>query len=171
MQCSISDHSLIYLVRRARKVQTTFKNIQFRNFKKYSVERFVSDLYNVSWEEVDTSLTVNDAWNVFKSLLNNVNEKHAPLQSKRARGDSLPWLTSDIRTMMRKRNFHHKRAQKTKSIDEWKTYKELRNKTTRLIRDTKRDFFSNVINENKKDSAKLWKTLKNVISNKKSPHT
>ena len=70
----------------------------------------------------------------------------------------LPWLTSDIRTMMRKRNFHHKRAQKTKSIDEWKTYKELRNKTTRLIRDTKRDFFSNVINENKKDSAKLWKT-------------
>ena len=167
MQCSISDHSLIYLVRRARKVQTTFKNIQFRNFKKYSVERFVSDLYNVSWEEVDTSLTVNDAWNVFKSLLNNVIEKHAPLQSKRARGDSLPWLTSDIRTMMRKRNFHHKRAQKTKSIDEWKTYKELRNKTTRLIRDTKRDFFSNVINENKKDSAKLWKTLKNVISNKK----
>ena len=67
--------------------------------------------------------------------------------------------------MMRERNFHHKRAQKTKSMDEWKIYKKLRNKTTRLIRDTKREFYSKVINENKKDSAKLWKTLKTVISN------
>ena len=30
MQCSINDHSLLYLVRRARKVQNTFKNIQFQ---------------------------------------------------------------------------------------------------------------------------------------------
>ena len=167
LQCSISDHSLIYLVRRARKPRNTFRNIQFRNLKTYSAERFVADLHNASWEEIDTSLTVDDAWNVFKSLLNNIIEKHAPLQSKRARADSLPWLTSDIRTLMRQRNFHHKRAQKTKSTDEWETYKKLRNKTTRLIRDTKRDFYSNVINENKKDSTKLWKTLKTVISNAK----
>ncbi len=167
LQCSISDHSLIYLVRCSRKPRNTFRNIQFRNLKTYSAERFVADLHNASWEEIDTSLTVDDAWNVFKSLLNNIIEKHAPLQSKRARADSLPWLTSDIRTLMRQRNFHHKRAQKTKSTDEWETYKKLRNKTTRLIRDTKRDFYSNVINENKKDSTKLWKTLKTVISNAK----
>ena len=32
----------------------------------------------------------------------------------------------------------------------------------------KRDFYSNNINENKSDSAKLWKTLKSVISNTKN---
>ena len=48
-------------------------------------------------------------------------------------------------------------------MDEWNIYKKLRNKTTRLIRDTKRDFYSRVINENKKDSAKLWKTLKSNL--------
>ena len=125
-------------------------------------------MHTASWEEIDSLLTVDETWNVFKSSLNNVIEKHAPLQSKRARAESLPWPTSDIRSIMRKLNFHHKRAQKAKSTSEWDKYKELRNKTTQL-RDTKQDFYSNVINENKKVSAKLWKTLKTVISNAKTP--
>ena len=57
VQCSISDHSLIFLIRRARKPRKTFKNIQFRNFKDYSSERFVADLHSASWEGVDKSLT------------------------------------------------------------------------------------------------------------------
>ena len=38
LQYSISDHSLIYIVRRARKTRNTFKNIQFRNLKNYSAK-------------------------------------------------------------------------------------------------------------------------------------
>ena len=33
----------------------------------------------------------------------------------------------------------------------------------------KPDYYFNVINENKKDSAKFWKTLKTMISNLKPP--
>ena len=65
---------------------------------------------------------------------------------------------------MCKCEYHHKRAQKTKSAKEWLKYKEFCNKTTQLIRDSKRDFYSNVIEENKKDSSKLWKTLKTVTA-------
>jgi hypothetical protein len=85
------------MIRRARKPRKTFKNIQFRNFKNYSFERFVADLHSASWEGVDKSLTVNEAWNVFKSTLINVIENHAPLQSRRVGTESLPWITFDIR--------------------------------------------------------------------------
>ena len=72
---------------------------------------------------------------------------------------------------MRKRDFHHRRAQKTKTDNDWIIYKDLRNKTTHLIRESKRSYYSNVINANKKDQGKLWKTLKSVISSsKKSSH-
>ena len=47
---------------------------------------------------------------------------------------------------------------------DWTKYKESRNKTTRLIRESKRSYYSEVINANKKDSGKLWKTLKSIIS-------
>ena len=68
---------------------------------------------------------------------------------------------------MRTRDFQHKRAQKTKSVLDGTKCKESRNKTTRLIRESKRSYYSEVINANKKDSGKLWKTLKSIISRSK----
>ena len=44
MQCSISDHSLIYLIRRAKKQRGPSKIIHYRNFKSYSSENYQSDL-------------------------------------------------------------------------------------------------------------------------------
>ena len=61
LQCSISDHSLIFLRRRAKKLRSPGKNIQYRNFKRYSSENFAADLREASWEKVDTSLTVDEA--------------------------------------------------------------------------------------------------------------
>ena len=68
---------------------------------------------------------------------------------------------------MRKCYFHQKRAQKQKTTEEWVKYKKLQNKTTSLIRNAKQDYYSNLIEENKKDLSKLWKTLKSVIATKK----
>ena len=129
LQCSISNHSLIFLTRRAKKLRSPGKNIQYRNFKRYSSENFAADLQEASWEKVDTSLTVDEAWTAFAETLHATADKHAPLATKRVRVK----------------------------------YKELRNKTTRLIGNAKQDYYSNLIEENKKDSSKLWKTLKSVI--------
>ena len=65
---------------------------------------------------------------------------------------------------MRSRDFHHKRAQKTQADREWRAYRDLRNKTTSLIRKSKRECYSHVINANKKNSGKLWKALKSAVS-------
>ena len=167
MQCSISDHSLIYLIRRSKKQRGPSKIIHFRNFKSYSSDNFQSDLQSVSWDDVNTSLTVDDAYKSFITTLKKVSDRHAPLTTRRVRAATLPWLTSDIRDMMRTRDYHHKRAQKTKDPLDWSVYRDLRNKTTKLIRDSKRDYYSDVIDTNKKDSGKLWKTLKSAISNTK----
>ena len=36
LQCSISDHSLIFLTRRAKKLWNPCTNIQYRNFKNFN---------------------------------------------------------------------------------------------------------------------------------------
>ena len=86
---------------------------------------------------------------------------------KRVRANTLPWLTEEIRTTIKERDYHHKKTQKSGSLNEWFTYRKLRNKTTTLIRESKRTYYSNLITENKKDSNKLPKTLKSVISTDK----
>lgn len=125
LQCSISDRSLIFLTRQAKKLRSPGKNIQYRNLKRYSSENFAADLHEASWEKVDTSLTVDEAWTAFVETLNATADKHAPRAIKRVRAESLPWLTCEIRVLMRKRDFHHKRAQKQKTTEEWVKDKEL----------------------------------------------
>ena len=113
--------------------------INYRNFKNYSSENFKSDLHTASWDEIDTSLTVDEAWDAFSTTLGNVIDQHVPLDTKRVRSSTLPWLTSEIRALMRSRDFHHKRAQKTQADREWRAYRNLRNKTTSFIRKSKRE--------------------------------
>lgn len=61
---------------------------------------------------------------------------------------SLPQLTHDIRALMCRYHFHHKRAQNTKAGHKQITYRG--NKTTHLVTDSKHNYDSNVISENKK---------------------
>ena len=94
-QCSISDHSFIFLTRRSKKIRSPAKVIYYRNFKSYSMENVQVDLQAASWDLVDTSPNVDEAWNAFIITLENVIDRHVPLCTKRMRAPTLPWLTSD----------------------------------------------------------------------------
>ena len=69
IQCSISDHSLIFLIRREKKLRSPGKSIEYRDFKRYSSENFAADIHEASSEKVHTSLTVDEAWNAFAETL------------------------------------------------------------------------------------------------------
>ena len=55
---------------------------------------------------------MGEAGDAFSTTLGNVIDQHVPLDTKRVRASTLPWLTSEIRALMRSRDFHHERAQK-----------------------------------------------------------
>ena len=164
IDCPISDHSLIYVIRQAKTRRGKIKTIKCYNFKAYSTDKFVTDSHAASWDEVNTSLTADDASTSFKNTLISIADKHAPLQTKRVCRNTLPWVTDKIRSLMKQRNYHHKKAQKSGSSNEWHTYHTLKNLVIVRINEAKRRYYTNTIKENKADSAKLWKTLKTVIS-------
>ena len=115
---------------------------------------------------------MDDAWKSFNSTLTSIMDQHAPNPTKRVRAKSPPWLTDNIRNHMKRRDYHHAKALKLKTTKQWSAYRTLRNKTTSLIRAAKRDYYSNLIDENKGDSSKLWKSLKSAIStNTKNSNT
>ena len=103
---AISDHSLVYIVRRSKKPRTGCKFIRYRCYKNYNPENFCSDLHSVSRELVDASLIVDEAWQFSKSTLTNIMDRHAPIATKRVRAKTLPWLTADIRDHIKRRDYH-----------------------------------------------------------------
>ena len=164
LNCSISDHSLVYAIRRAKIPRGPIKTVKCRNFKDYSTENFIADLHSTPWDGVDTSLTVNESWSCFKDTLVKISNKHAPTYTRRIRSNTLPWVTPQIRSLIVQRNFHHKKALKSGSDRDWSSYRDLRNRVTSSIREAKKLYYSKLIEENKSDSSKLWKALKSAIS-------
>ena len=104
---------------------------------------------------------------------------NAPVVNRRVRGRSLPWITPTIKEMMKKRDYHHKKAIKTDKELHWISYKRLRNAVSMKLRKEKASYYSNQLCEKhslctgyeKQDSRKLWKTLNKLIPNKKQYKT
>ena len=58
---SISDHNLIYAVRKIGLPRGQPKSIQSRNFKHFSEENFLTDLKNASWPVIKSGMEMNSA--------------------------------------------------------------------------------------------------------------
>ena len=94
---------------------------------------------------------------MFYHLLNEVLSEHAPVKLKRVKRHSQPgWFNEEIKCAILERNRLHKQK-------EFMHYKIMRNKVTCLIKKSKKSFYNKAIKENK-NTAELWKTLKDIQS-------
>ena len=83
----------------------------FRSFKNFSVDHFEKDLNEVKWD-IDDSLPVTEAWNLFINKFTTICNKHAPVKSIRFKQKLCPWLEhrDDILNRMHDRDYHHNKA-------------------------------------------------------------
>ena len=92
------------------------------------------------------------------------------LPSIRFKNELCPWLghRDDIFNAMHERDYHHNRALHCSEDhnDHWNQYKMLRNKVNIMMRDAKREYY-NEINNSAGDMSKMWKTLQELLPNKK----
>ncbi|XP_072037659.1 uncharacterized protein [Amphiura filiformis] len=69
---------------------------------------------------------------------------------------------------MHDRDYHHKKAINGAAGNKhWDEYKILRNQVNKMMKDAKRDYFTNEINSSAGDTKKMWKTLKELLPSKK----
>ena len=90
-----------------------------------------------------------------------------PNRMTRIRPCEPPWITSNIKFFIRKRKRAYKKAKRTNLPLHWHKFRQLRNKVTKLIRDSKTMCNEKIANKLKSDtlsSKDWWTTLKTVIS-------
>ena len=171
---SFSDHGLIETVITSKaKINPSVNGSNvaktFRSFKEFDIDVFNDDLSNVDWN-IDESATVETAWKVFVNKFTKVCDIHAPIKTIRFKSKLCPWLDdrSDIFDTMHERDFHHKKAvNDCNDDDHWRKYKELRNKVNKMMKEAKRDYYTNKIDNSAGDTNNMWKTLKELLPNKK----
>ena len=86
----LSDHDLIYCIRKMNCKQSIGQTKSFRNYARYNSSAFFNDLRGVDWEKQMNSILPNATlsvidrmWSNFKSAFISVADRHAPVISKR----------------------------------------------------------------------------------------
>ena len=78
-----------------------------------------------------------------------------------------PWITSFLKSQIRKRKRAYRKAKRTNSLSHWSSFKRLRNKVVSMIRDSKKLYYDKVADKLKAETLTAkdwWSTLKTVIS-------
>ncbi|XP_072028067.1 uncharacterized protein [Amphiura filiformis] len=166
----VSDHYIIYCTRNHVKNKTnSHKGIQMRSLKKYSKEVFVELLHNVNWSSVYRSGNVDEAWLSFRDLFSTILDSVAPVKEVRIKNPSEPWITAEILECIRERDSWLCKTRKDKHMpDHYDKYRKLRNKVINDIRNAKRQYMIDKIDENKDNPKQLWKHLKDLGYQSKS---
>ena len=114
----------------------------------------------------------NLAWKEWEINSNKVLDRHAPLRRQRIRQTSIPWLNSNIKKMMRDRDYHKKQYVKHNSEYHWRLYQIFRNKVNIEIRKSNSHYYCQKIGEcNKNDPKNTWKLINSLTghSSKSKP--
>ena len=82
------------------------------------------------------------------------------------KGRPCPWLDIDTKKLMNRRNQTLRKVRKSKSIDNWKSYKTLRNKCNKKIKKAKSNHHKEVRNGNINKPKKIGSQIKNVFPGK-----
>ena len=166
----LSDHSLIYCVLKAGIPRAPPRTIEYRSFKHFSKQAFLTDLTNVNWSLVDNEPDIDAAVNNWNTLFTETANQHAPIKKSRVKGIHMPWLTSELRSLMQERDFRHRKAVKSNSSHHWKMFRNLKNKVNMMVKKSKADHYRNLIDNNKGNSSELWKSLNKITSRKSTSY-
>lgn len=155
-----ADHETVYchIQINQPKVEPTIKTI--RCFKNFDIEEFRRSLQLVPWQTVFHIPDIDGKVNFIQQNILNVINQHAPIKKvKITSNKNPPWLTDNLKLLMRLRDKAFSKYKKTKKLSHWDYYKSLRNTTNQAINREKKAYFASLHNTNTKN---LWRELKSV---------
>ena len=141
-----------------------------RDWSKYDRDQFRDEISNLQWQSdsEDPSVLMSD----FYSKLGKSSDKHVKIKKLSPREIKLklnPWITPEIKKMLdlRDRLFaRRKREPNNETVDQ--AYKTARNRVSRKIEKSKKEYQDAYFAEHQNDIKKTWEGLRKLVNMKKS---
>ena len=140
--------------------------IETRQFKHFNREKFLNDLNQLSWANVDLHSNPNDMWREWKEMFLGCVDEHAPLKLKRIRKKRSPWMTNELLCKFRKRDFLKKKAISSNNSATWDLLKRARNHANNTIKLAIKRYVTDNLKAmaNKSNSRITWKVINELTS-------
>ena len=97
------------------------------------------------------------------AFFNDVLDDFAPVKTFKSRGRSNPFITPEIKSLMKTRDYWRALARKTDDLLAWSAYKNFKKEVKREIKIAEMEFVQEQIKNNLNNSNCLWKTIRMCI--------
>ena len=140
---TLTDHNLIYAALNLKKMECPAKFVLSRDYKNIDPERFRLDAQQLAWDSIYYENNIDRKLDILNNNILYLINKHAPLQRKKVRKKNIaPWITDNIKLLMRLRDKAHSKYLKNKTPAKLQTYRELRNYTKHALIREKISYFN-----------------------------
>lgn len=157
---SISDHRAVFCDLDIALPRSKPKFVTYRNFKNFSYDNFLVDLNHIQWNNIFYLGNIEEKIAVFNQYILELFDKHAPFVTSRVTKPYAPWLTHNVKELMKLRNKAKSKYKITKNINDWNSYKSLRNSTVSAIRREKIAYLSQQQRNN--NTKEFWQAIKHL---------
>ncbi len=129
---------------------------------------FVNSVELVDWNFVINENCVNNAYTLFLNKLTHIYDCCFPVRRLNIKSGSnriprKPWITSAILTSIRRKNKLYHKFKSSPTNHNKLLYVNYRNKLTNLIRVSKKNYFSNLLDDHKNNLKQTWKILNGLL--------
>ena len=107
------------------------------------------------------SQTIDASWNSIKTMVLQLIDKHVPYKNTKQK-TSLPWVITEIKRNMRKRDRLFLKARTSNANTDWNTYRSFRNSVVKLIKTSNINYIKNVIGKNLHESPNIFGHMLNL---------
>ena len=166
IETGLSDfHLLTVTVLKSKFKKAPPKVIKYRDFSRYNSSNFhdyvTYSLNNVNLDDI--------SFDDFNALLMKLLDKVAPLKTKYIRGNEQPFMNKELKKHQIKRARLLNIYRKTKTDENYESYKKQRNFCVNLLKKTKFHYYGNLNPSEVCDNKRFWQIVKPLFSDKKLP--
>ena len=161
---------VIGLIDQPCKPQTSFKRKVYL-YDRGDYDSYRDQLSQVNWDEIFENNDVDIISRSVTEIIIDGADRNIPNRIITVRKDSPPWLTTEIKRHIRRKNRLHKRAKRTNSNGNWAKFRLFRNKCNKLVLDAKSDYFSKLsakITSETRGSRQYWTFIKSLMNSDSS---
>ena len=163
VETGLSDcHKMIVTVIKSHYSKQKSKIISYGKYTNFSPDHFREQLIT----NIDKQNYPNMTLDNLKIIFINILDKLAPVKYKYIRANQAPFMTKILNKAVMDRSRLKNRYFKSRTPDNWLTYKKQRNYCVSLFRNGKKFFYHHLDTKSVTDNKLFWKVIKPSFSDK-----
>lgn len=159
VECHISDHLPIFLIKKKTKESKQFEEITVRNYKDLDILEFQNDLAKLNQETLSNIQDVSQKWDFIHNFIIGTLDRHCPYHTVRVRKDKPAFISEDLLELFRQRDRAFSKARRTGIKSDVESARALRRKATSLLRKARQTFIQEQMRTANGDCKKFWRVI------------